>query len=264
MVDYIPRYAAAPLQLFVDSWKSNVRLLHLSMRGLRVLNRMPGVFEDLLEHSDPDEQARLTSDLSEARKEAELAEQESKTGFPLLHANALVAMWWAMESAIEDMLVGILLNEAEILKKEVFARICVPLVDLETRDREERMRLLLTELGRNLGRKRGVSAFECLLRCFDLSGPVKDDDRKLIWQMHYLRDVIVHRNGCADRRLVEACPWLQLEVNEPVVISHAMFTQFAHAVCGYVVTVTHRLVMRYDVDTHSHRCSRSEGLKSCE
>jgi len=89
MAGAIPRYAALPLQRFIDSWESDFRLLHLSMRGIRVLTRMPGVFEALIPGTDSDETAKLTSDLSEAKKEAELAENECKTGFPVLHAHAL-------------------------------------------------------------------------------------------------------------------------------------------------------------------------------
>jgi hypothetical protein len=245
MVKYIPSYASEPVQLFLDSWKSNFRLLHLSMRGMRLLTGMPGVFETLIQASDPTEQERLTSDLAEAKEEAELAEHECTTGFPLLHAHALVAMWAALEAAIEDLLVGILLHEPDMLTKDAVARVRVPLAEFESRDKEERMRFLVAELGRNLGRKNGVDAFEGLLQCFDLSGDVEDEDRKLIWQMHHLRNVLVHRASRADRRLVEACPWLQLHINQNVTISHAMLGQCAQALCRYVLVITHRLDKRY-------------------
>jgi hypothetical protein len=250
MADAIPRYAVVPLQRFLDSWKSDFRLLHLSMRGIHVLTGMPGIFETLIEGSDPEEHAELTSNLTEAKKEAELAENECKTGFPLLHAHALVGMWAALEAAIEDMVVGILLNEPDVLKKEDFARVRVSLAEFETRDKEERMRFLIAELGRNLGRKNGVDAFEGLLQYLDLSGDVEDEDRKMIWQTHHLRNVLVHRASRADRRLVEACPWLRLRVNECVTISHEMLGVCAGALGSYVLNVTHRLGKRYAVDTH--------------
>lgn len=250
MAGEIPRYAAVPLQRFLDSWKSDFRLLHLSMRGIRVLTGMPGIFQALIPGAEPEEQARLNSNLTEAKKEAELAENECKTGFPLLHAHALVAMWAALEVAIEDMLVSILLNEPEVLKKEAFAKVRVSLSEFESKNKEERMRFLIADLGRNLGRRNGVEAFEALLQHFDLSGHVEDDVRKMIWQTHHLRNVVVHRASRADRRLVEACPWLGLNVNDPVVISHKMLHECAPELCHYVLTVTHRLGKRYDVDTH--------------
>jgi len=112
------------------------------------------------------------------------------------------------------------------------------------------MRFLLAELGRNLGRQNGVNAFEGLLKHFDLSGEVDDQDRKLIWQTHHLRNILVHRASRADRRFVEACPWLKLNVNDYVSISHEMLRDCGSAICRYVLTITHRLGKRYEVDTH--------------
>jgi hypothetical protein len=216
-----------------------------------MLTGMPAIFEALIPDAEPEEQNKLSSDLVEAKKEAELAEKECKTGFPLLHAHALVAMWAALEVAIEDMLVGILLNEPIVLKKEAFAKLRVPLADFETKDKEERMRYLLAELGRNLGRHNGVEAFECLLGHFDLSGSVDEHDRKVLWEMHHLRNVIVHRASRADRRLVDACPWLRLKVNDPVTISHKFIRMAGPTLCSYVMTITGRLGTRYDVDINA-------------
>jgi hypothetical protein len=250
MGDAIPRFAAVPLKRFLDSWRSNFRLLHLSMRGIGILTTMPELFESLLPGSDQEEGTKLLADIGEAKKEAELAETEEKTGFPLLHAHALVGIWAALEAAIEDMLVGIMLNEPDLLKREVFAKIRVPLSDFETKDKEERMRFLLAEVSRNLGRRNGVDTFEVLLQQFDLSGDVDEETRKLIWQTHHLRNVLVHRASRADRRLVEACPWLKLKINDEVRISHEMLRHCGEAITGYVLTVTHRLGKRYGVDTH--------------
>lgn len=233
------------------------------MRGIHVLTAMPGIFEAVIDGANDEERARLTSDLTEAKSEAELAENERKEGFPLLHAHVLVGMWAALEAAIEDMLVGILLNEPDALKEEAFAKVRIPLAEFETKDKEERMRFLIAELGRNLGKKNGVDAFETLLQCFHLSGSVDDEDRKMIWQTHHLRNVLVHRASRADRRLVDACPWLQLNVNDPVTISPETLGRCASAIYGYVVTVAHRLGKRYHVDTHE-LVRKAKGAKQPE
>ena len=66
------------------------------------------------------------------------------------------------------------------------------------------MRLLLVELQRNIGRKNGVDLFEELLAYFNLSGVVDGKDKQLLWQMHHIHNVIVHRASRADRRLIKA------------------------------------------------------------
>lgn len=138
MPEYLPNYASAPLRRFLVSWESDFCLLHLSMRGISVLSGRPRVFEALIPGAEVEEQEKLSTDLREARREAELAENELRMGFPLLHAHALVAMWSALEAAIEDMLVGILLNEPDVLRKTC-SRNCVSPsqnLNLKTRKRE--------------------------------------------------------------------------------------------------------------------------------
>jgi hypothetical protein len=148
------------------------------------------------------------------------------------------------------MLVGILLNEPEVLRKDVFAKLRVPLAEFEAKDREERVRYLLAEIGRTLGRRNGVDAFECLLAFFDLSGEVDENIKKLFWEAHHMRNVIVHRASLADRRLIDACPWLKLQINDSVTVSHKFLQMAGRALCDYVLIVTHRLGKRYNVDTH--------------
>jgi hypothetical protein len=65
-----------------------------------------------------------------------------------------------------------------------------------------------------------------------------------------MRNVIVHRASLADRRLVEACPWLNLQINDPVTVPHKSLDMAGRAVCACVLTLTHRLGKRYNVDTH--------------
>jgi hypothetical protein len=245
----LPEYASQPLRHFVYSCERNSRLLHLSMRGIRALTGMANISEILLVDTDHPEREKSVLRLAELKKEAELAESEEATGYPLLHAHALVAAWGSLEAAIEDMLVGILVNEPSELKKDSFAKIRVPLADFEARDQEDRMRFLLTEIQRGLGRRNGISAFEGILAAFDLSGDVDEEDKKLIWEMHHLRNVIVHRNSRADRRLVDSCPWLNLKLNDEVTISHSQLRTFFGVLHHYVLTVTHRLGKRYDIDT---------------
>jgi hypothetical protein len=246
----IPRYAAVPLQRFLESWERDIQLLHLSTQGIRVLTSMPQLVEALMLDAELEKQLTLKPKLAAATENAQLAENEQKAGFPLLHAHVLVGIWGSLEAAIEDMLVGILLNEPDILRKDTFAKIKVSLADFESRDKEERMRFLISEIDRTLARKNGIDAFEGLLQHFDLSGEVDDEVRKLIWQMHHIRNVIVHRASRADRRLVEACPWLSLKVNDIVVVSDSMLRELAMATAKYGLTVIHRLGKRYDVDTH--------------
>ena len=256
MPDSLPEYASAPLRRFIDSCEDHSRLLHMSMSGIGFLTKRPEALKVLYEPwsgAAPISEAQAKENeqtLQQAVEEAEFAKKECEAGFPLLHAHSLVGTWGALEAAVEDMLVGILVNEPSVLQRDEFAKVKVPLADFEILDKEERMRLVLTEATRNqgIGRRQGVDVFEHTLMMFDLSGPVEGDVKKSILEMHHLRNVIVHRASYADRRLVQNCPWLGLKTGENVCVSHNDLGRYRSVLLEYVVTLARRLCTRYGVD----------------
>lgn len=101
---------------------------------------------------------------------------------------------------------------------------------------------------KGLRQKHGVDSFEPVLDHFALSGEVDQDTKKTIWEINHIRNVIVHRRSIADRRLVEACPWLGVKIGEAIVISHKTIGCYYAAFCNYTLAITHRLGSRYGVD----------------
>ena len=183
-----------------------------------------------------------------AKEQAALAEDESAKGFPLLCAHSVVATWGAFEAAIEDTVVNVMLDQPETLDNQAFAKIRVPFAEFQTSDNESRIRFLLAETLKNQGRKQGVESFEVQLGLVGLSGAVDDETKKTIWEMHHVRNVIVHRASCADNRLVEACPWLNLQRGQRIVVTRVMLAGYGSALCRYDLNILYRLVTRYGMD----------------
>ncbi|SRR6266478_1764195 len=276
MPEYLPAYASESLRRFLAAWKEDFRLLHLSMRGIGMLTGMPGIFEALIETDEAKDgdsaKEKLKKDLVEAKDEGKLAAEECAKGFPLLHAHTLVATWGAFEVAIEDTLVKILLNEPKLLKNQAFTKVKIPLAEFQASDEEGRIRYLLNEITRNQGpgRKQGVDMFESLLDFLALSGAVQEDLKKTIWEMQHVRNVIVHRASCADKRLLEGCPWLNLKIGEKVIVSHDALGRYGAALCQYALNIAHRLCERYGVDPQARIRAFNEqrekegSLSTCE
>ena len=98
----LPEYAMGPLRRFVAFWEECHQLLHLSMKGISMIQAVPKSIEALemayaAGYGDSSEKERLS--LCDANKMAELAKKECDSGFPLLHAQLLVALWGAVEAA---------------------------------------------------------------------------------------------------------------------------------------------------------------------
>jgi hypothetical protein len=113
-----------------------------------------------------------------------------------------------------------------------------------------RMRLLIEEIKRGTlsGRSHGVDLFEILLEPFYLSGPINAEIRKGVWEVNNVRNVIVHRNSLADRRLVKACPWMKLKPGDKVVIGHEQLRYYGVSLCNYTEALIKRLGARYKRD----------------
>jgi hypothetical protein len=246
-------YAFKPLRDFVEFLISSLKITHFSTRGMTMLLNSPKMNQrliDLTEQTGRVVSEGLRSDLEESLRDAAFIEQERKKGFSTLNAYGVVGCWGAFEAAVEDTVVAILCHEPLLLKKEPFSKIKLPLSKFENLDRDERMRLIVTEVTRTqLATGHGASAFEPLLGLFDLSGDIARDTKKILWEMNHVRNVIVHRNSHADARLVEECPWLGLKSGDIIYVDAEKFIAYTDALIEYVRILNERLTVRYPSGT---------------
>jgi hypothetical protein len=235
-----------PYYRFFNFFEEAERVLQLSIKGIIQISRqMP-----LLEALDNLERVRAENsgkpiepkDFKDARIEAEFARQEIEKEFPLLNAHSLVTIWSALEALFEDVLVAHIINRPEILKEDAFQKTRIPLATYEQLNQEDKARLLLYELQRGLSSEQrlGLDCFESLLKIVGLAGKVEDSIRRDIYELQQLRHTIVHRASLADRKLVEACPWLKLTSGERILISHDQYRRLITSVQKYVTVVIER------------------------
>jgi hypothetical protein len=238
-------YAFAPLRQCLDSLVTMRRLFDICVQGLDIVAQLPAVVKS---GSSKEQKPGDGLKFDRVLDNAEFSQNERKRGFPLLHSYTLVSVWGALEAGLEDMLVGILLNEQEVLATDELAKIKIPLGTFELLNKEERMRLLLGEIQRTQrsGLTQGVGGFENVLRVFALDGSVDDGIKKELWEFNHVRNVIVHRASRADSRLVQACPAMNLNVGDAIVLTHETYHDYIQAVAGYIQIIVRRLAARYE------------------
>lgn len=257
-MDAIPSYVASPLRSYLDYLDESMRLLHMSMGGIAMITSIPHSLEVLGEGaycSNPPEdpvkrKAEFLKELRQAQERARFAEKERDRGFPLLHAHTLVGVWGAFESALEDSIVGMLMNEPDLLQSEHFSKIKVSLADFLVLEKEDHVRYIVEEMSRShsLVRRQGVDGFEIFLGFVGLSGAVDPAIKKTIWEVNHVRNVIVHRGSIADRKLVQSCPWLNYKVSDKITISHQALEKYVGTLTEYLNILIRRLCVKYDVD----------------
>ena len=249
-----PKWATAPFRQFVAHSERLRHLLHLSMAGISVLRGMPRIV-GVLAKAEPGDADDTVKQLENARRGAELAQREVDEGFPLLMAQTVIALWSALEATIRLFLVRWLQHNKEAFDVDAIQKLRVKIGDYEQLKGEDRFFYILDRLEQESSAplKCGVTRFELLLEPFGLAGGVDEADRRSLFELHQIRNSIVHRSGIADRRLTEACPWLNLTPGDAVTIDRVMVDRFFGAAMSYTVNIVVRLGERHGVDMNEFK-----------
>lgn len=248
----VPKWAREPLVHFLESLQRSHHFYHLAIDGITIIyqsfQRVEELTAELQKLDDesgkkrdpePDKLNRRES----AKRRAELAQNEVNQGFPVLHEQAAVGIWGAIEVLVKELVAVWLENYAGATQIDPVRRIRIRLADYEAMSSGERYDYLASELERELSAalKSGVNRFETLLEPFGLSGPVDDTIKKGLFELSHVRNVIVHRRGVADKKLIEACPWLGLKPGDPVKIDSDAYHRYFDAAFKYEGIVLDRL-----------------------
>ncbi|MCH8009555.1 MAG: hypothetical protein IIC91_11895 [Chloroflexi bacterium] len=142
-----------------------------------------------------------------------------------------------------------LLNQPSAKSAEPVAKLKVRLSEYESMTEDERAHYLATLLEQDVASplRQGVSKFEALLKPLVLDGRVTKKTQKDLFEMHQVRNVLVHRRGIADRRFVEACPWLKVKPGGNVTVGHAAWARYFGAVDTYAYELVHRVAAQFGV-----------------
>jgi hypothetical protein len=219
------------MKRFIAYGQSATRFFEVSMRSIYAMQHITSVVRKLglvRKKLTPDwDETEFNQHVDALNEDAEFAAKECAAGFPLLQEFTVVGFWGAFESAIEDVVIGIISNEPAFLHAEPFAKVKIPLAEFESLEKDDRMRILLRELQRALRteQRHGVSGFEAMLDTIHFSGPVPTELREALWEMHHVRNLIVHRASRVDRTFAEACPKVGLKIGDQMKVSQA---QCAH------------------------------------
>ena len=224
-------YELEPFEfIFLRRREQILRLVGVAGYALRSMKGAARLSEVL--HHPPEEVDRVSEIES-------LALQEVNEDLPMLHSAASVLLWGALEAAFRDFLVRwfVMYPTARLVPELKNVRVRV--TEYEELEREDRMRYLVNLLERELGAalRPGVGRFDCLLKPIGVRPKVADSVRRDLNELAAVRNVIVHCAGIADARLVELCPWLELNSGDAVVIGCKEFESYVAATSTYAAEI---------------------------
>jgi hypothetical protein len=256
----VPKWASQPFSDLLQNVEHLSELLHMSMRGISSLQGLPRMISAIagVEEADPDETA---TKLAAAEKHAAFAQREVETGFPVLHANAALSLWSHLEATIRLFVARLMEYDRAVLESDAIQRIRITIGEYEKYHGEDRYFYLLERLEQEGGRsfKAGVNRFESILEPLGLSGGVAPSVAKNLFELSQVRNCLMHRAGRTDRKLIDACPWLNLEMGHQVKVTHEAFRRYVNAVVWYTTDTICRIGERFGVDMAMHRPSALDG-----
>jgi len=224
------------------------RVLHLCVQGLNMIHGHPEFVQKAMAYMksrgkdvefDEDDWTRR---IEISKSNAQFAEEEISRSFPVLHANAAIAIWATLEVLVNDLVVGYLVAEPSLLQNDPLRKVKITVSNFYSLDEQDRLKYVIDQHSRTFGieLRQGASRFESLLEIVGLQGPIDEEIRKTLFELSEVRNVLVHRARIADRRLASACPWLGLKAGDSLQISHERYLSYTHAAHAYV----HELMVR--------------------
>lgn len=246
-------WAKDPFRDFVKYAEDVRRLVDVSTKGVIALLAIPNTA--LLLNSTQDPKRNTPEDIEKLEALAALAKQEQDAGFPMMYAHATISIWTALETLTKEFAVAWLANEPSAMKVDAVKKIKISVTDYQEMTEAERYYYIYENLERELSAplKQGITRFETILKALDIGGNVDETVRDTLYELSNIRNVLIHRNSVADKRLVDACPWLSLSVGDRVIITPERFRRYMIASIDYVTAVSLRvtdyLVKRLPLDT---------------
>lgn len=232
---------------------NTMRLIELSAKGIYSLSKSYELVAALAELERLPGEEVDEKKLEEAKSESEFAQSEVDKGFPLLYSQGTVWMWGQLEAFMEDLVVLILEEDLALLQNDTIRKIRIPLAQYMTMDERERRYFILDTVQRDMQSKfkQGITQFESILEVIGLAGSLDEEVRRLFYELSNIRNILVHRRGVADRRVVEACPWMALSIGDHIKITRSQFTVYGSAIAYYVGVVQRRITAKYNGETAS-------------
>lgn len=231
------------LDTFVDVCTAG---LHYSVSAEESVKKMEQIKEITDKFGKPLSEDAYKKALSEARKVEEFSKEQSENGYPYLFGIATIKLWSIIESTIDDLAVQRVMDHKSCADIDLIKNIRGPLVDFMEAGDNERAEYLASELKHAVkaNLQKGIGKFESILKPLGLSGTIPSCIRKAFVEHSEVRNLIVHRNSIADKRFVQACPWISSIVGETVITSAKNYHLYRLSCLWYVIDIHIRVEKR--------------------
>jgi hypothetical protein len=188
------------------------------------------------------------------------AQSQHAKGFPFLYALGIIRACSILEIAVFDFVHDVLVSEESIRHLPAFVALKGPIVQFAAATSEEQSKYLIEALSDQLGTnlKRGPGRFESLLNAIALGGPIDPRVRPSLVELVEIRNLLVHRGGKTDKKFIDACSWLNIEIGSDLPINRGLFDRCYSAAMWYLLELLRRETVKYP--TNDPKAATAESI----
>lgn len=227
-------------------------LVHLTHEGYRLHATLPTAYGSLGDAVD------LESSLFRSRR----ALREIEDGFWMLHSHALMGLWSALESLIENVCVARIMNNRSLLASEGFRKVRIPASTLAENDEEMLARAAYVEILKACPSGKAPGRFENILKTVGIDGQVPASVSRSVFDAHRTRNICAHKSGIIDNEYLQNGDVENLKAGDRVPLDFPAFARLMHGIHMYAIVILNRWRLEQGKALIRSECSGYEGSLS--
>lgn len=179
--------------------------------------------------------------IANAPAQAKWAKEQRENDFSVIISHNLIANWAAFEACMEDVVLAILINDNEAIKKISDAGIKYKITSNDSLS-EDDARNIYHKMENKFRKDFDViGAFEKKLSLFNLDGDIDSDLRATLCEINSIRNCLLHRSGIIDKKAVDQAPSLKPFLDKKVHISRRDLDKCFRAMVDYLSVLLERI-----------------------
>jgi hypothetical protein len=195
--------------------------------------------KSIVAHKDQSDVARIDRLIAEQHKISSQAQEVIDADFHRINVHGIIGLWVAIEVAVEDTVVLILTKALPAAQSALSALKRPPKID-DAGISEAEARRLYDRLQRQYREGQSVSeGYRLLLQALNISVEVPSESAKILSELNYVRNCLLHRGGIIDKRAMAEAQKLQLFPGDSLRLGNKMYGRYLDA----ATTFSHALLM---------------------
>ncbi len=232
-----------PVNECVQYLADEIMYASLVERGVRILSvSEPVVRAAKLHVKSQGVESKYLASFETLENEARMAEPHAKRvlndNFRRLYRHSAVGMWAAIETMIDQMIIGAMKNIDDY--KNRIANTHPSLAGSNWFKRssstlEEERRKYEGTLSNDFPNV--VDRYVELLRPFGVTINLQSETRSLLTEMSEMRNIVLHKGAVVDDRFLQKCPWTNLSTGDEYIITHEGIHKFHEGCSNFVLEI---------------------------